>query len=88
MKKTISILLVLMLIVTFGIFFRSYSAFAQTVTEEDIYNETNTYNVSNIQKNIEISGYADKQYLVSYNMSSKINRAIAPSPSVTVLTHG
>ena len=88
MRKKISIFLVLMLIVSFGIFFRSYSAFAQTVTEEDIYNETNTYNVSNIQKNIEISGYADKQYLVSYNMSSKINRAVASSPSVTVLTQG
>ena len=94
MKKTISLAIVLAFILSI-VSLLNISIFTSKADTlgNDIYNETNTYDVDEIKENVKIETadpvkYEENQYTITYNMNSKINRAVAEHPSVTVFTHG
>ena len=94
MKKTISLAIVLAFILSIVSLLNIsiFTSKADTL-DNDIYNETNTYDVDEIKENVKIETadpvkYEENQYTITYNMNSKIDRAVAEHPSVTVFTHG
>lgn len=89
MKKIISYILIAVFVASFALFFNSHIRKVKASTEEEVYNATNTYAVKSIEKNKNISGYSEQQYIVTYEMSNKTSdNIVASNPSVTVFTHG
>lgn len=89
MKKIISYILIAVFVASFALFFNSHIRKVKASTEEEVYNATNTYAVKSIEKNKNILGYSEQQYIVTYEMSNKTSdNIVASNPSVTVFTHG
>ena len=89
MKKIISYILIAVFVASFALFFNSHIRKVKASTEEEVYNATNTYAVKSIEKNKNILGYSEQQYIVTYEMSNKTSdNIVASNPSVTAFTHG
>lgn len=89
MKKIISYILIAVFVASFALFFNSHIRKVKASTEEEVYNATNTYAVKSIEKNKNILGYSEQQYIVTYEMSNKTSdNIVASNPFVTVFTHG
>ena len=76
--------------------FASYQGNSTGLTEQELYNQTNTYNVSGdcfnengTFKSVSDSNYENPQYRLSYVMTSKNSETVPnTTPKITVLTHG
>ena len=88
MKKFISYALVAIFIASFALFCSAHFGKAKAATEKEVYEATNTYALGTI-RNEYLSGYNNRQYIISYDMNNKLtNNIVADSPPVTVFTHG
>ena len=95
MKKTISCILILTVLLSICSFFSItiFSAKAED-NKKSIYEEANTYNVlGNIVRNDPSNTgdgkkYKYNQYKITYDMTNKNTQQVANSASVTVFTHG
>lgn len=81
----------------------AFSGTNNTITEETLYNETNTYNVNgncfddnnqfiktivDVPDGSKTERYNPYQYNISYNMSQKNSNQVMNTTQITVLTHG
>ena len=67
----------------------AFNGIPNNLTEQELYNETNTYNVSVTTSTTDSDRINNTtQYSVTYNMSQKNSNQVMNTTQITVLTHG